>query len=573
MSCVMALLPNQETCEKLCRFFFATVFPLIPIFHTKGFAEDFRSFWDGINPDDLHNSEPSMFMRRKPAFLSLLSAVLFAALSATSPARLEQMFEHPAELNVGDAYFITMVSTTLTGFPRRPSVYSLAAYIIAQSQFVREEEFSDAPDFIGTSFRVALGMGLHRQLPESSFGAAELETRRRLWWYILHLDVMSSASSGLSPLFINQKMANTEAISQYDPPDNVGGDRQEVDIRYLVASHRYAITKEMREILVLHFEDSFETLEAVEESADRLRRIATRISPAVETLLTVLKNTDSAASTVPETRGTMHPDIGQTWTLQPNPNDKDIVNFSAWSAMLLHLMVHKAYCVLYHPLFRDPAMVAHDNVGTNAVKHAQAFIQLFIRVCNDPISEPYHWMYPGTYQPLQAVSLLLADLLQHPHSDDATLSRGLIDAIFELYQVDEGIVSEHHPPKRQLSPSGREAWTMLVRTRQRTLQQVGMDHHVLFPSSIVTSNRCICGEKISVDGHDHRGGTYQHRPTIGADPGGQVSVDGDELASQVQGEMDEGDALRTPGEMLYDHGDFDWHAWDNALGPSVGLMP
>jgi hypothetical protein len=227
MSCVLALLPNRETCEKLCGFFFATVFPLVPILHTKSFAEDFRTFWDGINSDDLHDSEPSMFMRRKPAFLSLLSAILFAALSSASPARLEGMFENPADLDGGDIYFIAMASAALTGFPRRPSILSLAAYIIAQSQFVREEEFSDAPDFIATSFRVALGMGLHRQVPQSSFGAAEIETRRRLWWYILHLDVMSSSSSGLSPLFINRKMANTDAISQYDPPDNDGGTRQE----------------------------------------------------------------------------------------------------------------------------------------------------------------------------------------------------------------------------------------------------------------------------------------------------------------------------------------------------------
>jgi hypothetical protein len=121
-------------------------------------------------------------------------------------------------------YFVAMVSATLTGFPRRPSLDTLAAYIVAQSQFVREEDFSDSPDFISTAFRIALGMGLHRQLPDAGFTTAELEMRRRLWWYILHLDVMSSASSGLSPLFIDDKMANANTISQYDrhedDPDN-----------------------------------------------------------------------------------------------------------------------------------------------------------------------------------------------------------------------------------------------------------------------------------------------------------------------------------------------------------------
>jgi hypothetical protein len=109
-----------------------------------------------------------------------------------------------------------MTCATLTGFPRSPTLYSLAAYIIVQSQFIREEEFSDSPDFIGTAFRVALGMGLHRHLPSADFTTAERETRRRLWWYILHLDVMASASSGISPLFIDDKMANTDMIHEYD---------------------------------------------------------------------------------------------------------------------------------------------------------------------------------------------------------------------------------------------------------------------------------------------------------------------------------------------------------------------
>lgn len=341
-------------------------------------------------------------------------------------------------------------------------------------------------------------------------------------------------------------------------------------MRYLVASERYAITKEMREILVLHFEDAFESPIAVEECSGRLRAMAMRTATTVETLLEVHANAGATTTTATQTVEHALPAFDRVWTLQPNPEDREIVNFSAWSALLLHLMVHKAYCVLYHPLFRDPEMVAHESIRTNAIKHAQAFLQLFIRVCNDPISEPYHWMYPGTYQPLQAVSLLLADLLQQPHSDDAELSRGLIDAIFELYQVDEGIVSQNDPPRRQLSPSGRDAWTMLARTRQRALQQIGIDHHVLFPSNgVIASNRCICGEKISVEGHDAGSGTYHDLRAASAGPAVRASGIGSPLPKATHDSAVE----LGPDEMLYDQVDFDWHAWDNALGPSVGLMP
>ena len=204
------------TCEKLCDAFFATVFPLIPILHIPDFVHDFDEFWHEVGSRSHHDSEPAPIVRTKPSFLCLLPAIMYAALSSAPDARIENIFGGQQIPSAADMYLATMIGATLTGFPRSPTLYSLAAYIIVQSQFIREEEFSDSPDFVGTAFRLALGMGLHRHLPEASFTPAELETRRRLWWYILHLDVMASASSGISPLFIDEKMANTTMIHQYD---------------------------------------------------------------------------------------------------------------------------------------------------------------------------------------------------------------------------------------------------------------------------------------------------------------------------------------------------------------------
>jgi hypothetical protein len=131
-------------------------------------------------------------------------------------------------------------------------------------------------------------------------------------------------------------------------------------MRYLVASHRYAITKEMREILVLHFEDAFQSFEAVDESDSRLQAVAARTSATVETLLRANENAGGVGAAGDQ----VHRDFARMWTLQPDPTDRDVVDFSAWAALLLHLMTHKAYCVLYHPLFRDPAMVANNSVRT-----------------------------------------------------------------------------------------------------------------------------------------------------------------------------------------------------------------
>jgi hypothetical protein len=209
----------------LCDIFFSTIFPLIPILHVVDFFHDFETFWCEAETRRHHESEAPPIVRMKPSFLCLLPAILFAALSSASPARIESVLGDQVMPSAADMYFATMTCATLTGFPRSPTLYSLAAYIFVQSQFIREEEFSDSPDFVGTAFRLALGMGLHRHLPEASFTPAELETRRRLWWYILHLDVMASASSGISPLFIDEKMANTAMIQQYDETEDESGEK------------------------------------------------------------------------------------------------------------------------------------------------------------------------------------------------------------------------------------------------------------------------------------------------------------------------------------------------------------
>jgi len=171
-------------------------------------------------------------------------------------------------------------------------------------------------------------------------------------------------------------------------------------------------------------------------------------------------------------------------------------------------------------------------------------------------------MYPGTYQPLQAVSLLLADLLQHPYSDHASLSRGLIDAVFELYQIDEGIVSRDDPPTRQLSPSGKDAWLMLARMRRKALEQIGVDHHVLYPS-VVSSDTCICGETIRAGPSNTSSSQLQWTS--------QDPTDVQPLPAEQPEEIGAEELGMSPG--ILGSLNFDWQAFDEAVGSSIGVMP
>lgn len=340
---------------------------MIPILHAADFVQDFEIFWSEAETRHHHESGPASIVRVKPAFLCLLPAILFAALSSASPSRIKRVFGDQALPSVADMYLATMTGATLTGFPRSPTLYSLAAYIIVQSQFIREEEFSDSPDFIGTAFRLALGMGLHRHLPEANFTLAELETRRRLWWYILHLDVMASASSGISPLFIDEKMANATMIHQYDETEDESGKKTclskthdqsalkynvlilPADVRYLVAVKRYEVTKEIRIILRSHFEDAFETSNWLSETLLKLGEITKEINRTTELLLD-LSSSPEVSSKDPRSKVC---GFGRPWKLELGTEDKEVREFASWSALLLHMMIHKAYCILYHPLFRN----------------------------------------------------------------------------------------------------------------------------------------------------------------------------------------------------------------------------
>lgn len=168
-------------------------------------------------------------------------------------------------------------------------------------------------------------------------------------------------------------------------------------------------------------------------------------------------------------------------------------------------------------------------------------------------------MYPGTYQPLQALSILLADLIESPHSDHALESRGLVDATFELYEVDEGIVNHYDNNGRKLSPYGREAWSLLLRTRRKALEQVGKDPHVLLPGTLSMADECICGEESSLQGDIMQEASSVHTAHRGDTGDDDMSI----RALFEPAELDM-PTMENPG--------FDWDEWDLRQGNAAGVL-
>jgi hypothetical protein len=210
----MALLPDREVCEKLCGRFFSTIFPVVPILDHHGFGDEFSGFWDEKFSEKRQSSPKHAVLRERLDFLCLMSSLLFTALRSMSELQIRDVLGDANVLDAADMYFLVRMSAILSGFPERATTSSLAAYIITQNQVAGPGPISGALGFISTSIRIALGMGLSRNFPETGTATAEKETRQRLWRYIFQLDVMSSASSGLSPLLLNDKMAHATSIRQ-----------------------------------------------------------------------------------------------------------------------------------------------------------------------------------------------------------------------------------------------------------------------------------------------------------------------------------------------------------------------
>lgn len=121
------------------------------------------------------------------------------------------------------------------------------------------------------------------------------------------------------------------------------------DVRYIVAAKRYETTKEIREILRLHLEDAFDSQEHIDETVTKLNRLGQRISQSCNDLLTICARCSLPNASSENGAGAA---FGRIWKLEPGGVcDREVMNFTFWSVILLHMMVHKAYCTLYHPIF------------------------------------------------------------------------------------------------------------------------------------------------------------------------------------------------------------------------------
>ena len=107
----------------------------------------------------------------------------------------------------------------------------------------------------------------------------------------------------------------------------------------------------------------------------------------------------------------------------------------------------------------------------------------FISLSADPQFQPFQWKRPGTHQPMHPSVILLVDLYERPNSEEAPISRALIDKFFSISEPggmiandgEETITSKQ--PRRE---SHHEEWSLLRRLREKAWQKAGLDPKIFW---------------------------------------------------------------------------------------------
>ena len=343
-------LPPRLICDFLYRTFLSAVHPLIPLIHQPTFDRYYHRFWNWFDSWNKVDA-PSGVLAENPSFLPLVLAVLFTGSVACADLDLEPAFKGLRTRNVRrKLYQMSSDALTLVGFPHSPSTYSLMAFILSQSILIREEESLGSCSFVAVAFRIAQAMGMHKDGTSFNLDPIQVQERRRIWWQLMHLDVMSSIISGLPLIASSDSYNHTQMIGELKDELISKASEKTKDIdpvfdfspAYILAAGRYDSTSCIRNILHRQFAPQPLDVKSLKESIEAL---SVRLNERMKILSKIRSNgvqqDFSSLSTDPSSP-----------LSDPDP-DSSSDAFGGWSEELLKLMVEKAYCTLYQPLMQD----------------------------------------------------------------------------------------------------------------------------------------------------------------------------------------------------------------------------
>jgi hypothetical protein len=347
LSSTLSELPPRETCDYFYEDFVESVHPLIPLIHLPTFDLHYRRFWDWYKTWQPGHA-PEGVLAENPSFLPLLFTVLFTgSIARLRPDGVGNII-NPLETQK-KLYYLIPSALAMVGFPYSPSLYSLMAFLLLNSMLIREEESLSSCSFVAVAFRVCQAMGLHKDGTDFGLDEIQVEERRRVWCHLMHLDVMTSIVSGLPLVASSEMFSNTRMIREIRD-EYLGKSQDEdaetgaiFDLNYILTAGRYDATSCIRGILLRQFSPRAVTFVCIKNIEERIEALQTRTEKRIERLTIQSQRDYGSPSSVLYS-------LSEGSSSHPNENSHTRV---LWGKDVLHLMVEKAYCLLYQPTMRD----------------------------------------------------------------------------------------------------------------------------------------------------------------------------------------------------------------------------
>ncbi|KUJ15253.1 uncharacterized protein LY89DRAFT_719842 [Mollisia scopiformis] len=462
----LTLLPPKAICDRLFDFYLEGYHYIFPMIHSPSFKTEYASIWD-----------PQPNPQKSMHFVCLLLAILFAGAAACPNREVLEDLIPADETNESLATSIRekgLKALQQANFPKTPTLETLTAYIILQVTWMKEEEPLTTCAFVGLAYRVAQMLGLHHDPSRfSSLSRVVCETRRRVWWVIVHVDVAVGLAAGLPPL-IDLSTCDVWPVSELSeelfdiPPGNLGSNL-EVSVTSVCFAGR------IRDILVTrHVLSKIYGHHALSRQDIMAMRAKCRALTA---------DLASKINMIPKSPLLRVDGIPVSYEMA---SEKSSRNIEAYTRLFFSAMIDKTWFLACHPVLKEAIHGLWKEMYPQALEHCRYFLYKIAQLSCFEEFQHFQWNWPGAHQPLHALITLLHSLLRLPRSDLAPTFRHALDTVFALCgpSFNGGIVASTCtiPPQtrqRPLTEGGIECWTLLWRMRARAWMMIGLDPDII----------------------------------------------------------------------------------------------
>ena len=191
-----------------CRCFVSGVHSNAPLAYLPTILHWYEDFWSWHE----HRATTKIPIPN-PSFIPLLYAILYGGAVSCSAEIVSK--------EIGDKLSVTSrlhnrvtQSLSMLSFVESPSIPGLIAFCIVQTIPLREEEPLRARIFVNLAVQAAVSMGLHREPSKFGLTPGDAETRRRLWWHIVWIDILASNFTGWPLLVMADSYLDVENVSE-----------------------------------------------------------------------------------------------------------------------------------------------------------------------------------------------------------------------------------------------------------------------------------------------------------------------------------------------------------------------